>query len=183
MAQTNDPSASAFLFSGAGGESPSALPIDQTTAEPHRQGDKPHKRHHRLQQQHHGERQAAGRHRRRHQHRRDSTASTAASSLCRARHSVRRQRQHRHDLVVTDTVSTSNILATTTGTALNIADTTIGAEDLTSRASRRTARSSASRSTAQARPELLHRAQATARERTIYFSHDGSGGTINDAAV
>ena len=34
-------------------------------------------------------------------------------------------------LVVTDTVSTSNILATTTGTALNVANTTIGAEDLT----------------------------------------------------
>ena len=34
-------------------------------------------------------------------------------------------------LVVTDTVSTSNILATTTGTALNVANTTIGGEDLT----------------------------------------------------
>ena len=31
-------------------------------------------------------------------------------------------------LVVTDTVSTSNILTTTTGTALNVASTTIGAE-------------------------------------------------------
>ena len=34
-------------------------------------------------------------------------------------------------LVVTDTVSTANILTTTTGTALNVANTTIGAEDLT----------------------------------------------------
>jgi hypothetical protein len=34
-------------------------------------------------------------------------------------------------LVVTDTASTSNILSTTTGTALNVANTTIGAEDLT----------------------------------------------------
>ena len=34
-------------------------------------------------------------------------------------------------LVVTDTASTSNILTTTTGTALNVANTTIGAEDLT----------------------------------------------------
>ena len=34
-------------------------------------------------------------------------------------------------LVVTDPVSTSNILTTTTGTALNVANTTIGAEDLT----------------------------------------------------
>ena len=34
-------------------------------------------------------------------------------------------------LIVTDTVSTSNILAATTGTALNVANTTIGAEGLT----------------------------------------------------
>jgi hypothetical protein len=34
-------------------------------------------------------------------------------------------------VVVSDTISTSNILTTTTGTALNVANTTIGSEDLT----------------------------------------------------
>ncbi len=133
-------------------------------------GAGPHRRHGRLQRQHHLERNGGGI---------DLTGNTGGTvrfdgGMNLSTGATTAFNCHGGStgatLVVTDTVSTSNILTTTTGTALNVANTTIGAEDLTFQSIGRTAAARpASFSTRPARPAAcIVTGTGTA----------GSGGTI-----